>query len=102
MGVTAAGLIADMTTTTRSEVLMSVMSETERLNDGLYRVVIRRWETRSQRQTLWTRAITRKEHFCWNCGQKHKPGAEMFRPMIDSDYRMRRLCETCLISVAEL
>lgn len=81
---------------------MSVMSEAEQLNDDLYRVVIRRWETRSRRQTLWTRAITRKEHFCWNCGQKFQSGAEMFRPTIDSDYRMKRLCEDCLILETEL
>lgn len=67
----------------------------ERLNDGLVRVAVT-GSTRSRKVTLWVRAKARKPHRCVRCQGDIRVGDHAFRPMDNTDYRMDRLCESCL------
>ena len=68
----------------------------EQLNDGLYRVWISASITRSPSHALWARVRVRKAHRCWSCETEFPVSSDLFMPIGNQDYRMRRLCGECL------
>ena len=52
--------------------------------------------TQSPRRAIWSEARTRKVHVCWGCGEHQDVGSMLFRSVGNQDYRMKRLCGTCV------
>lgn len=68
----------------------------EKAGEGLLRVRV--VGTRSQQESLWTRGRTRKSHTCAKCRCEISKGANAWRTVLNADYRMHRLCETCVMA----
>ncbi len=76
---------------------MQVMFETRKLGDGLYVVWLDGATfTASPKRAMWSSALSRKVHICWRCEVKFEAGQNLYRPIGNQDYRMKRICPLCM------
>lgn len=61
---------------------------------GIRRVTVAGTASRAT-EALWTAGSARKPHTCVRCTLDIDVGRLAFRPVRDTDYRMRRLCGMC-------
>jgi hypothetical protein len=72
---------------------MTTVTHVSYVGDGLRRITVD--VSGSLSETLWARCKVRKPHVCLRCDTSILVGDVAYRPLLDTDYRMRRICDDC-------